>query len=357
MSQFFSDKEGEMDEKICDSLEKGPVNVNCCVGKEAVKEKVDVEMCDTGGSPQRSTLPSSLPVLKSGDKNMEKVSERKSSFDMAKVDNKLLMKTSSITISRLSLPQHSSPKEGTLKSAKSEKDNKRKMRETEKEEDDDDDICEIIEPKEEPYFDDFATATDATNVDYAIDTSHKKLNSKSAKAFMGALDQDFEGYVGGFGYSHSGSDMSEAMRLVAGHSTFDIPDDTPEFTGSFQQQMEDANFQSTSSSVCTKGDLPNIPHLEGGSHGSSSHNISGSSSSVGRCGGGPVNLFPVFTCPYCQRNTFKQRSDLNRHIRIHTGEKPFKCPYCDYSSAQSAPLKSHIFRKHKDMPYVSQQMM
>ena len=47
-------------------------------------------------------------------------------------------------------------------------------------------------------------------------------------------------------------------------------------------------------------------------------------------------------CPIC----LKMVSVLDRHIRIHSGEKPFACHLCDYRSNQSSNLNSHIRKKH-----------
>ncbi|KAI3357784.1 hypothetical protein L3Q82_016174, partial [Scortum barcoo] len=54
-------------------------------------------------------------------------------------------------------------------------------------------------------------------------------------------------------------------------------------------------------------------------------------------------------CSYCGKS-FRSSYYLTVHLRTHTGEKPYKCPYCDYAAAQKTSLKYHLDRRHKDKP-------
>ena len=67
----------------------------------------------------------------------------------------------------------------------------------------------------------------------------------------------------------------------------------------------------------------------------------------------PIRIGPsLFGCPYCPK-TMKMKTDVKRHILIHTGEKPFSCLYCSYSCNRKTSMKSHMQTTHEivDKPY------
>jgi adenosyl cobinamide kinase/adenosyl cobinamide phosphate guanylyltransferase len=48
---------------------------------------------------------------------------------------------------------------------------------------------------------------------------------------------------------------------------------------------------------------------------------------------------------------FKHRRSLNRHVKLHSGEKNFKCMYCATAFARSDHLKAHIRTHNNTKPY------
>ena len=52
-----------------------------------------------------------------------------------------------------------------------------------------------------------------------------------------------------------------------------------------------------------------------------------------------------YKCDECSE-LFQTQQNLDNHKRTHTGEKPFACPQCDFSSANKGNVTKHIKNIH-----------
>ncbi|NWW93579.1 ZBT8A protein, partial [Rhynochetos jubatus] len=54
-----------------------------------------------------------------------------------------------------------------------------------------------------------------------------------------------------------------------------------------------------------------------------------------------------FKCPFCTR-TVKRRIELKRHLRCHTGERPYPCKTCGRRFTRSEHLQNHLRNIHQE---------
>jgi uncharacterized Zn-finger protein len=76
---------------------------------------------------------------------------------------------------------------------------------------------------------------------------------------------------------------------------------------------------------------------------------------------GPSEQFNVVTpraqqapivCPNCGK-MYAWKRNLMRHLKLECDKKPQqKCPYCWFITKHKSVVKTHIYRKHKNMPNI-----
>ena len=62
----------------------------------------------------------------------------------------------------------------------------------------------------------------------------------------------------------------------------------------------------------------------------------------------------LYECTLCKLKTTRAQN-FNRHMRTHSGARPFQCHLCDYSASQRGTLVAHIRTHTKEKPFKCKQ--
>nr|KAG5708031.1 hypothetical protein BaRGS_025169 [Batillaria attramentaria] len=62
-----------------------------------------------------------------------------------------------------------------------------------------------------------------------------------------------------------------------------------------------------------------------------------------------------YKCPHCDRVFIRANSELQKHIWIHEGIKPFKCTLCTYACRSKNNLAAHMLRHSTHKPFACQE--
>lgn len=56
---------------------------------------------------------------------------------------------------------------------------------------------------------------------------------------------------------------------------------------------------------------------------------------------------PTNRCEYCDYRS-SQKNTLTRHLRVHTGGRPFHCSFCDFRGRQKSEVVQHASEHHRN---------